>query len=179
MNDPKSGKITPYDTAYIGIGSNLGDRRANIEESIQRLTSIPGIDLAAVSDLYETEPVGNISQGWFLNLVIAVQTRLTSLKLFRWMQRVEQDMGRQRTTRWGPRQIDLDLLIYEDQCLETAELTIPHPRMHDRRFVLEPLCQIAPNLKHPHFQVSVESLLNALKDDKVVHRLSEIKNNRQ
>ena len=162
-----------HTTVYIGVGSNLGEREKYISNGIQRLADLPQTCLVAQSGIFETEPVGEIRQGWFLNLVVALSTALPPLELLKQMRAIEESMGRQRDVPWGPRTIDLDLLLHGDCCMETAELVLPHPRMHERRFVLEPLCQIAPNMQHPRHQQSIQELLAALDDDKMVRHLSD------
>lgn len=134
--------------AYIGLGANLGDRRAQIETALTAM-EVRGIRLIAVSPLYETEPWGLIDQPRFLNAACAVETDLSPHALLDALQAIEQDMGRVRTVRYGPRPIDLDVLTYADLRIDTERLTIPHPGMLERATVLVPLADIAPGLVHP------------------------------
>lgn len=144
---------------YLGLGSNLGDRERNLREAIHHLRRV--VHVSAVSDLYETEPVGIKAQPWFLNAVLAATTRLAPMELLRACQAIERRLGRPDTSRSGPRTIDIDLLLYDDLVLDSAALTLPHPRLHERRFVLEPLAELAPELRHPRLKRTVRELLAA------------------
>ncbi|GAB2718868.1 2-amino-4-hydroxy-6-hydroxymethyldihydropteridine diphosphokinase [Paenibacillus thermoaerophilus] len=135
--------------AYIALGSNLGDRARNLAEAVKRMDSHPGIRLAAMSDIYETEPVGPVRQDDFLNAVAAVRTNLEPEPLLDALLAIEAEMGRVREIRWGPRTIDLDVLLYENIICNTPRLTIPHPHMGDRAFVLIPLVDCMDKLKRP------------------------------
>ena len=130
--------------AYLGLGSNQGDRAARIQEAVRRLQRAPGCRVERLSGVYETEPVGPVPQGWFLNAVAACQTQLDPFALLRPAKAIEAEMGRREGQRWGPRPIDIDLLIYEDVELHTADLDLPHPEMWNRRFVLVPLQDVLP-----------------------------------
>ena len=154
--------------AYIGFGSNIGDRLVHIQNAIQTLSKTEGITLQKISSLYKTDPVGYEAQAQFLNGVAAIQTSLSPLSLLHTLKDIETAIGRQHRIRWGPREIDLDILIYGDLCLRTEKLILPHPEMHLRSFVLVPLAEIAPDLVHPVFQVSIQTLLNHFEDDKTV-----------
>lgn len=154
--------------AYIGFGSNIGDRLAHIQNAIQVLSETEGITLQKISSIYKTDPVGYEAQAQFLNGVAAIQTSLSPLSLLHTLKDIETAVGRQHRIRWGPREIDLDILIYGDSCLQTEKLIIPHPEMHLRRFVLVPLAEIAPSLIHPVFQETIQTLVNRLEDDKSV-----------
>jgi 2-amino-4-hydroxy-6-hydroxymethyldihydropteridine diphosphokinase len=134
-------------TAFFGLGSNLGDRAENIKEALRRLDEIPGIEIEKTSSMYETEPVGLVEQPDFINAVAEGKTSLSPEDLLKAVMQVEKGMGRVRTLRWGPRIIDIDILIYDDVSVNTPELVIPHPRMQERAFVMIPLCEIAPDLK--------------------------------
>ncbi|MGC2694863.1 MAG: 2-amino-4-hydroxy-6-hydroxymethyldihydropteridine diphosphokinase [Candidatus Angelobacter sp.] len=148
-------------TVYLSLGSNLGDRAENLREAIRRLGKI-GTE-SAVSSLYETEPVEvTQQQPWFLNCVAAVETELMPEQFLSQTLSLEQDMGRRRTKPRGPRTIDIDIVFFGGEVIDTPELTIPHPAMQQRRFVLEPLAEIAPNLRHPVLKKSVVELLAAL-----------------
>jgi len=131
-------------TAYISLGSNLGDREAMIRAAIEAL---PGV--VAVSELRETEPVGVVDQPPFLNGAARLETELSARELLEALIAVERQLGRERHERWGPRTIDLDLLLYGSDMLEEPGLTVPHPRLHERRFALEPLAELAPSLVVP------------------------------
>ena len=154
--------------AYIGFGSNIGDRLAHIQNAIQALSKTEGITLQKISSVYKTDPVGYEAQAQFLNGVAAIQTNLPPLPLLHTLKNIETTIGRQHRIRWGPREIDLDILIYGDMCLQTEKLVIPHPEMHLRRFVLVPLAEIAPDLVHPVYQESVHTLLDYLEEDKSI-----------
>ena len=154
--------------AYIGFGSNIGDRLAHIQNAIHTLSKTEGITLKEVSSIYKTDPVGYEAQAQFLNGVAAIQTSLSPLSLLHTLKEIETAVGRQHRIRWGPREIDLDILIYGDLCLRTEKLILPHPEMHLRSFVLVPLAEIAPNLVHPVFQEAIHTLLNRFEDDKTV-----------
>lgn len=128
--------------AFLGMGSNLGDRRAYLTDAIAGL----GDEVVAVSDVYETAPIGGPRQSQYLNLVVELDTELSAHDLLRVCWRLEAAAGRVRETRWGPRTLDVDVLWYDDTTVDTDELTIPHPRMWERRFVMEPLSELAPEL---------------------------------
>jgi len=146
--------------AYLSLGSNLGDRAANLEAAIERLGE-PGT-VVARSALYETEPVEMEQQPWFLNCVVAIETELMPKQFLARILGIEQKMGRRRTEPKGPRTIDIDILLFGGSIVDTATLTIPHPAMHQRRFVLEPLAEIAPELRHPALKKTVREMLDAL-----------------
>ena len=153
---------------YIGFGSNIGDRLVHIQNAIHALSKTEGIILQKISSVYKTDPVGYEAQAQFLNGVAAIQTHLPPLSLLHILKDIETAIGRQHRIRWGPREIDLDILVYGDLCLQTEKLVIPHPEMHLRHFVLVPLAEIAPDLVHPVFQETIHALLENLEDDKSV-----------
>jgi 2-amino-4-hydroxy-6-hydroxymethyldihydropteridine diphosphokinase len=134
---------------YLGLGSNLGDRAGAVRESIERLVSEGDIELKKMSGLYMTKPWGWESQPEFVNAVAEVETALGPRELLARAKSVENEMGRKRRPKWGPREIDIDLLLYGDDVLKADDLTIPHPRIEERAFVLVPLLELAPDLVHP------------------------------
>lgn len=152
-------------TALIAIGSNLGDRSANIERSLSALDALPGIELVRTSTVIETDPVGPTGQGPYLNAAAELRTTLDPFELLKCMLGVEHWLGRARSReqRWGPRTIDLDLLAHGDAVLNTPELTLPHPRLHERDFVLRPLAEIAPDAVIPGLNATPSQLLNDLR----------------
>lgn len=154
--------------AYIGFGSNIGDRLGHIRNAIRALSKTEGITLQKTSSIYKTDPVGHEAQAEFLNGVAAIQTDLPPLSLLHALKDIETAIGRQHRIRWGPREIDLDILIYGGMCFQTEKLVIPHPEMHLRRFVLVPLAEIAPDFVHPVLKETIQTLLERLADDKSV-----------
>ncbi|MGB9700300.1 MAG: 2-amino-4-hydroxy-6-hydroxymethyldihydropteridine diphosphokinase [Thermodesulfobacteriota bacterium] len=147
---------------YIGIGSNLGDSLANCRQAIQAIGAEKGNKIVACSSFYITEPVGRKDQNWFVNAVIAVETNFSPRQLIEFLMNIEENMGRKRKERWGPRVIDLDILFYENLICQEDNLQIPHPEMVKRRFVLQPLKDIAPHLVHPKLGKTVSELLDEL-----------------
>jgi 2-amino-4-hydroxy-6-hydroxymethyldihydropteridine diphosphokinase len=145
---------------YLSLGSNVGDRDHHLREAILRLETTGRI--VSVSSFYETEPVEFTDQAWFLNCAVALETSETPRQLMAALLRIEQEMGRQRTGKKGPRPIDLDILLFADAVVESRELTIPHPALQRRRFVLEPLAEIAPQARHPVLKKTVRELYDAL-----------------
>ena len=135
--------------AYISIGSNIGDRLHHLTEAVRALHSYNGVKVVAVSSIYETAPVGYTDQADFLNLALCVETVLGAQQLLGVCQEIEQELGRIRDIRWGPRTVDLDILLYNNDNIEAENLIVPHPRMHERAFVLIPLLEIAPAIAHP------------------------------
>jgi 2-amino-4-hydroxy-6-hydroxymethyldihydropteridine diphosphokinase len=145
--------------AYVGLGSNLGDRRGLIREALRRLDLIDGVTVRKRSRIIETDPVGKTDQPRFLNAVAEVETRIEPRPLLRRLRAVEKSLGRVRRSRWGPRTIDLDLLLWDDLSMSTPSLTIPHPRMAERRFVLAPLAELCPRRRVPGTGRTVRGLL--------------------
>jgi len=156
--------------AFIGIGSNLRDPAVQCRDAFRRIGAIPGIRLLRRSSLYRTEPVGLEDQPWFINAVAEIRTGLRPRMLFAALKGIEREMGRTDGPRWGPRVIDLDLLLYGQEVVAEEGLVIPHPELHRRRFVLEPLCELASYVIHPAFGVSVRGLLDRLTDPGLVER---------
>ncbi len=146
-------------TAYIGIGSNLGDRRQNCLKAIEMMERIPGCELSGRSDWYLTKPVGTKGQEWYVNGVVSLSTKIAPQNLLRNLLAIEAEMGRVRKERWESRIIDLDILLYGHEIIHEENLTVPHPLMHMRKFVLVPLVQMDPNLIHPSLGVSMAELL--------------------
>ena len=136
-------------TAFVGIGSNLGDRESHLSRAVELLSTADNIEVSAVSQIRETEPVGPVEQGPFLNAAVRVETELAPRELLDLLLEIEERMGRVRRERFGPRTIDLDLLLYGDEVVEGPGLTVPHPRLAERRFALEPLSELDPELSLP------------------------------
>lgn len=148
----------------MALGSNLGDRASHLRAAVAALRSLPDSELVAVSEPLETAPVGPIPQGAYLNAAAVLRTRLSARALLGHLLRIERELGRDRSReqRWGPRTLDLDLLVFGDAVISEPGLTIPHPRMHERRFVLEPLARVAPGMKVPPSGRTVAELLGEL-----------------
>ena len=148
-----------FHTAYLALGSNLGDKEANLRRALE-LVQQRGVEVVKTSSFICTEPYGVTDQPQFVNGVCEVRTSLEPLELLQTLLEIEQEMGRVRLRHWGERNIDLDLLLYEDVVMDTPELILPHPDMQNRDFVLLPLAEIAPELVHPILQKSIEELSN-------------------
>jgi len=157
--------------AYIGLGSNIGNKSGNILKALDILGQFNGLKITKISSFYETEPVGYEDQDWFVNAVAQIETILSPDKLLNAFKKTEQAMGRRNTIRWGPREIDIDLLIYDQLCLNSPELIIPHPHLHERAFVLAPLAEIAPYQIHPILKKTVAELLSELQSQKTVMKI--------
>jgi 2-amino-4-hydroxy-6-hydroxymethyldihydropteridine diphosphokinase len=151
--------------AYIGFGANLGDRLALCRKALAALAALPGCRLVGTSSLYETEPVGLTDQPPFINGVALLETEGDARWLLGKLFAIEADLGRVRAARWGPRTIDLDLLLFDEEIIASVELTVPHPRLHERRFVLQPLHEMAPDLRHPVLGKTTGELLEALGEE--------------
>lgn len=148
--------------AYVGLGANLGDREATLRQAVERLGEVDGLRVVGVSQLRETDPVGVVDQPRFLNGAAAIETELAPRELLDALLDVERGLGRVRDgARWGPRTVDLDLLVYADLVMDEPGLHVPHPRLHERRFALEPLADLDPSLEIPG-RGTVSELLSAL-----------------
>jgi len=145
---------------YLSLGSNVGERETLLQQALVRLAA-SGLRLLRVSSVWETEPLERRGQPWFLNLVVEAETDLFPRMLLARLQRIERELGRRRLAPRGPRTIDIDLLLYGEAIVHAPELDIPHPRMAERRFVLEPLAELAPDLRHPISRRTVRELLEA------------------
>jgi 2-amino-4-hydroxy-6-hydroxymethyldihydropteridine diphosphokinase len=154
---------------YLSLGSNVGDREACLRDALSRLSATGRV--VAVSSFYETEPVEFTSQPWFLNCAVALETSQTPQQLMSALLEIEEEMGRRRVQKKGPRSIDIDILMFDDIVMDSKELTIPHPAMHERRFVIEPLAEIAPNAVHPVFKKTVSGLREALPAGQAVRKI--------
>ena len=148
-------------TVYLALGSNLGDRRANLSAARDHLASVD-LTITRASAIYETEPRDLVQQPWFLNQVIEAETSLFPRQLLVRAQKIERDMGRKRIQPKGPRVIDIDILLFGEAVIHTPDLEIPHPRMLERRFVLDPLAELAPDLRHPVTGKSMREALGAV-----------------
>lgn len=157
--------------AYLGIGSNLGDPVQNCREALRQVSFLKNAEVLRRSSLYRTEPVGVEGQGWFVNGVAEIRTTFAAAQLLKALQWVERSMGRERAERWGPRVIDIDILLFGQEIVNTETLVVPHPEMHRRRFVLEPMNEIAAYVIHPLFGVSMKGLLDRLENDHAVERI--------
>lgn len=155
--------------AFLSLGSNLGERETHLREAIARLKTAGNV--VAISSFYETEPVEVTDQPWFLNCAIELETSQNPLQSMQTALQIERQMGRVRDQSKGPRIIDIDLLLFGDAVVDTPELTIPHPAMHQRRFVLEPLAEIAPGVRHPVLRKTIKQLLQELPAGQVVRRI--------
>ena len=155
---------------YLSLGSNLGDRARNLRDAIAALRKA-GIDVTRISSMYETEPVDYLDQPWFLNIAIEAETELAAAALLQNLRGIEAQMGSKKLVSKGPRLIDLDILLYGDETIDTPELQVPHTRMHLRRFVLEPLAEIAPNVCHPVSGLSAAEMLANSPDKSTVRKL--------
>jgi 2-amino-4-hydroxy-6-hydroxymethyldihydropteridine diphosphokinase len=159
---------------YIGIGSNLGDALQNCKDAIESISRVNEIELIRNSSFYKTQPVGIESQNWFVNAVAEIKTTLFAHDLLFVLQTVENAMGIKKETKGGPRIIDLDLLFYGQDVIDEVDLTVPHPEIHKRRFVLEPLGEIASYFIHPVFGISIRGLKDRIQDQKIVELLEKI-----
>jgi len=156
---------------YLSLGSNLGDRAANLRTALDELGGLGAV--GAVSSFYETEPVELAAQPWFLNCAAKLDTEKMPRQLIAGILAIEQSMGRQRRQKNGPRTIDIDILLFGTSVIDIPSLTVPHPKLHERRFVLEPLVEIAPEIRHPVFKRTMRQLRDALPQGQTVRRIVE------
>lgn len=159
---------------YVGVGSNVGDALDHCRQAIQAIAADRRSRLLQCSPFYRTEPVGKKDQDWFINGVVAAETSLSPREFLDFLLDIERQMGRERGERWGPRVIDLDILFYGGKVLSEGGLQIPHPRLHERRFVLTPLRDIAPDLEHPLLNKTVSEILSELPAEEKVVPILEI-----
>jgi len=162
----------PAELVYLSLGSNVGNRAENLHGAIAALAGA-GVDVHRVSSFYETEPVDYLDQAWFLNCVVEGQTSVPALTLLRSLRAIEARMSRKKLIAKGPRLIDIDILLYGQETVYTPELHVPHPRMTQRKFVLEPLAEIAPELRHPSWTGTALDLLAETADRSAVRRFGE------
>ena len=159
------------EAVYLSLGSNVGDRDENLKAAIAALPAA-GVQVRRVSSFYETEPVDYLDQAWFLNCVVQAETELPPLELLRRLRGVEARMGSKKLIAKGPRLIDIDILLYGQETMDTPELQVPHPRMAQRRFMLVPLAEIAPGLRHPSWPGTAQELLAETLDKSEVRRVA-------
>src|SRR6202166_4964635 len=162
-------KIKP-EIVFLSLGSNVGDREKNLRAAIAALPEL-GVGIKKVSSIYETEPVDLLEQPWFLNCVVEGETTVPPLALLKELRELERRMGSKKLVARGPRLIDLDILVYGQQTIDSPELQVPHPRLHLRRFVLAPLAEIAPDLKHPSWSGTAAQLLATTDDKSAVKKI--------
>jgi 2-amino-4-hydroxy-6-hydroxymethyldihydropteridine diphosphokinase len=163
-------KLKP-EMVFLSLGSNVGEREENLRVAIASLSGAR-LQVRRVSSIYETEPVDLRQQPWFLNCVVEGQTATPALALLRELREIERRMGSKKLIARGPRLIDIDILLYGQQTLDSPDLQVPHPRMHLRRFVLAPLAEIAPDLKHPSWSATAAEILAALQDKSAVRKIA-------
>jgi 2-amino-4-hydroxy-6-hydroxymethyldihydropteridine diphosphokinase len=156
-------------TVYLSLGSNVGERESNLRAAIAALLGV-GVRVTRMSAFYETEPVDYLEQAWFLNCVVEGETEKTAVELLRSLREIETRMASKKVVAKGPRLIDMDILLYGQETIETPELQVPHPRMHLRRFVLVPLAEIAPEVRHPTLNKAARELLEETTDRSAVRR---------
>ncbi|WP_110114700.1 2-amino-4-hydroxy-6-hydroxymethyldihydropteridine diphosphokinase [Bacillus sp. CGMCC 1.16541] len=150
--------------SYVALGSNIENRLQHLKFGVESLAKHPTINVTNVSSIYETEPIGYTDQESFLNMAIEVKTSLSPLDLLSVLQQIELDSGRKREIKWGPRTLDLDILLYNQENIETERLKVPHPRMLERAFVMVPLCELNPALSIPNSPQKVRTLIDKLED---------------
>lgn len=158
---------------FIGIGSNLEEPLSRCREAIDYIKVLGGCVFERHASFYRTEPVGFLNQAWFINTVLELRTTLSARQIMQEIQDIEKSMGRQKHLKWGPRIIDLDVLFYGQDIINDDDFTVPHPELHKRRFVMEPLYEIAPYVIHPAFGISVAGLMQRLADNSQVQRIAD------
>lgn len=155
---------------YVGLGSNVGNREKNLIYAYDRIVTLKGIKPVSLSRFYETAPIGGPPQPMYLNAVLSIETATSPLRLLGYFQRIEALMGRVRNVRWGPRNIDIDILLYGDKIIDNDRLKVPHPLMHTRLFVLEPFIEIAPEVVHPVLKKTVLQLYREVQNSLAMTR---------
>jgi 2-amino-4-hydroxy-6-hydroxymethyldihydropteridine diphosphokinase len=168
-NTPVENKSKP-EIVFLSLGSNVGDRPENLRAAIAALPGA-GVDVKRVSSIYETEPVDLLEQPWFLNCVVQGETTVPAVELLRALREIERRMGSKKLIARGPRLIDIDILLYGQQTIDSPELQVPHPRMHLRRFVLAPLAELAPDITHVQWSATAAQLLASTEDQSVVTKI--------
>jgi dihydroneopterin aldolase/2-amino-4-hydroxy-6-hydroxymethyldihydropteridine diphosphokinase len=158
---------------FIGIGSNLGNKEENICKAIKLIGELDSTEVIDASSFYKTSPVGFVDQDWFINAVIKIKTYLPPNELMSSLLSIESSLGRIRKEKWGARTIDLDILFYGNIILNEEDITVPHPHLHERKFVLEPFCEIEPEFVHPVYNKSILRLCNELQGDERITKLKE------
>jgi 2-amino-4-hydroxy-6-hydroxymethyldihydropteridine diphosphokinase len=166
-------KLKKMKTAYIGIGSNLGEKLENCKQAINLMGQMPDSNVTAQANYYLSEPVGVTGQDWYLNTVISIATDLSPHDLLEKLLKIERSLGRVRLKKWEARIIDLDLLLFDLDIIKSERLSVPHPLMHQRRFVLKPMIDLSPELKHPILNKTMAELLDDLKQD--THKIYPLK----
>lgn len=156
---------------FIGLGSNTGDKIENIKKAIEELGKVPENKVVDVSTLYRTEPVGGVDQDWFVNAVAELETTLSPRELLNTLLDIERDLGRIRDVKWGPRTIDLDILLYDDLIMDEEGLSIPHPLLQERGFVLVPMAEIAPKVMHPRLKKDMSEIMKSIHDNKKIEKI--------
>ncbi|QQD84677.1 2-amino-4-hydroxy-6-hydroxymethyldihydropteridine diphosphokinase [Jeotgalicoccus sp. ATCC 8456] len=151
--------------AYLGLGSNIGDREESLRQALKKISEVPGITVTKISSRYETKPYGKTDQPDFINMAVELETNLTPLDLLEVVLGIERELGRVRKETWGPRSIDIDVLLYEDLELDLTDLKVPHPEMHLRSFVIDPMSEIAPKREHPTLKMTIEEIKNKLDNE--------------
>jgi 2-amino-4-hydroxy-6-hydroxymethyldihydropteridine diphosphokinase len=158
-------------TAYLSLGSNIGDRSKNLKEAIARIEQNPECMIAAVSSFYETKPYGYAEQDNFINAVIKIETDLQLVELFNFIKNIEKEMGRLQRVKWGPRELDIDILFFNDEIRKSDELTVPHKGIIERDFVLIPLKEIAPDLIHPELVQKISDICKTIKENNIIRKI--------
>jgi 2-amino-4-hydroxy-6-hydroxymethyldihydropteridine diphosphokinase len=167
--------VFPMKTAYIGIGSNIGDPQRNCHEAIEKIAAIDGFRVISVSSFYLTEPVGVKTQEWYINGVVSISTAMPVHDLLNSLLQIEANMGRVRNVKWGPRIIDLDILLFGQDIIDEKDLKIPHPMMHLRKFVMAPIAELAPEIVHPVLgKTMTELLMDITESSQVIKKTGRI-----